>query len=46
MFKFIVLGVILILLALVVAEPLMQVGKRISNRFKGIADDLEDEDNG
>lgn len=41
MFKFIVLGAIILLLLFLLAEPAMQAGKRVAKRFKGISDDLE-----
>ena len=36
--------VVLLLLALLVAEPAMTVGKRISKRIRGISDDIEEDE--
>lgn len=44
MFKFIVIGVIVILLGLLVAEPLMSVGKRISTKIKQIGKDTSEQE--
>jgi hypothetical protein len=41
MFKFVIITVVLLLFGFLLAEPAMQVGKRIANRFKGIAEDLD-----
>lgn len=43
MFKFIIGGVILILLFFLLAEPAMTAGKRIAKKFSNIADDVEEE---
>ena len=42
MFKFIVIGVVILLLGLLVAEPMMSVGKRISKKIRAIGKDTSE----
>ncbi len=44
MFKFILIGAVIFLLMLVVAEPALTAGRRIANRIRGIAEDIDDDE--
>ncbi len=44
MMKYVVMGTVVILIGLLLAEPAMQLGKRIGKRFGMIADDISEEE--
>lgn len=45
MLKYVILVTLLILVFFLLAEPAMALGKRISKRFKNIADDVDSPEN-